>query len=75
MPFVAGTALAQFEEIIVTAQKRAQNLQVVPVSISAISRDDIEANRNQSFADARFGDLRAGQNLRAGCALHGRRAL
>lgn len=33
------------EEIVVTAQKREQNLQVVPISITALGAQELEANR------------------------------
>ncbi len=35
----SGIAQAQLEEVIVTAQKRAQSLQDVPMSVSALSSD------------------------------------
>lgn len=44
--FIAGGALApanaQIEEIIVTAQKRAQNIQDVPISMSTLKGEDLE---------------------------------
>lgn len=40
---VSGQAAPVLEEVIVTAQKRAQNLQDVPVSVSTVSGDKIEA--------------------------------
>lgn len=39
----AGHAAPQLEEVIVTAQKRAQNLQDVPVAVSAVTGEKIEA--------------------------------
>lgn len=36
-------ALAQIEEVIVTAQKREQSLQDVPIAVSAYTREDLEA--------------------------------
>src|SRR4029453_1923422 len=49
------TALAQqtggLEEIIVTAQKRSESLQEVPLSITALSSDVLEQRSVQSFAD------------------------
>ena len=36
-----GTNAAQLEEVIVTAQKRAESLQDVPISMTAISGDKI----------------------------------
>jgi iron complex outermembrane recepter protein len=37
----ASSQLAQLEEVIVTAEKRAENLQNIPIAISAFSGDDI----------------------------------
>ena len=39
------------EEMVVTAQKREENLQAVPISISALSANDIERRGVQSAAD------------------------
>ncbi len=43
MTIGAETSRAALEEIVITAQKRTENLQEVPVSISAIAGSDIEA--------------------------------
>jgi iron complex outermembrane receptor protein len=40
----AGTAFAQIEEIVVTAQKRPENIQDVPISMSAFSADFLESS-------------------------------
>jgi iron complex outermembrane receptor protein len=40
-----GTEPAALEEVVVTAQKRAQNIQDVPIAIDALSRDSILARR------------------------------
>ncbi len=49
----ANTALAEviLEEVVVTAQKRTENLQDVPVAVTAISADTIERNRIVSIED------------------------
>ncbi|MEO0399738.1 MAG: TonB-dependent receptor [Pseudomonadota bacterium] len=51
----ASSALAQGEEggdvIIVTAQKREQNLQDVPVSINVLGAEELEQRNIQGFAD------------------------
>jgi len=47
----SGPALAQLEEVLVTAQKREQSLFEVPSSISAFSAADIEASRMVRFSD------------------------
>ncbi|MFC4315009.1 TonB-dependent receptor [Steroidobacter flavus] len=62
---MAGTAVAQesnvantnqsagahTEEIIVTAQRRAQNLQEVPVAVTAVTAEALEAARVENIAD------------------------
>jgi iron complex outermembrane receptor protein len=56
---LAGGALAQeqpaqsggLQEIVVTAQKRAENLQDVPLQVTAIQTEKLEELRIQSFAD------------------------
>jgi len=40
---VASNAMAQLEEVIVTAQKRVESLQDVPIAISAFNADAIES--------------------------------
>jgi iron complex outermembrane recepter protein len=53
-PAPAGAAAddaAGLEEIIVTAQKREQNLQNVPVSVTALSAESLANNRISDFAD------------------------
>jgi outer membrane receptor protein involved in Fe transport len=47
----SGVGAAELEEIIVTAQKRAESLQDVPMSMSAISGERIEEAGMQSLAD------------------------
>jgi len=47
---VGLTAHAQLEEVIVTAQKRAESLQDVPISISTLSGDKIQDNTIMNFA-------------------------
>ena len=44
---IAGTAWAEsdkglMEEIVVTAQKRAQNIQEVPIAVSVVTGDELE---------------------------------
>ncbi len=62
---MAGTAVAQesnvantnqsagahTEEVIVTAQRRAQNLQEVPVAVTAVTAEALEAARVENIAD------------------------
>ena len=40
--FVANSAFAQLEEVLVTAQKREQSLQEVPIAISAVNEELLE---------------------------------
>ena len=40
--FGAGTKPGQLEEVIVTAERRAENIRDVPSSISTVSRDDLD---------------------------------
>ena len=57
---LCGTAFAQNDEIIVTAQKKEQNLQDVPISIVAFDKEGLEANRIEGLEDiAKFGPWRA----------------
>jgi len=43
-----------FEEIVITARKRAENLQVVPIAITALSPRDLETRNVQTVADLKF---------------------
>ncbi|MGH6888909.1 MAG: TonB-dependent receptor [Rhizomicrobium sp.] len=51
---VASPALAQIEEVVVTAQKRAQDIQTVPISITAYSAEDLSAHQIEQFKDLQF---------------------
>ncbi len=46
-----GSAYAQLEEIIVTAERRAQSLQDVPVAVTAFSEQAIESLQIEDFND------------------------
>jgi len=48
---MASGAQAQLEEVIVTAQKRTQSMQDVPVAVSALQGDSLEELRIGSFDD------------------------
>lgn len=48
----AGSARpAKLEEITVTAQKREQNLQAVPIAVTAITGEQLKSNRIQNITD------------------------
>ncbi|MFK8050664.1 MAG: TonB-dependent receptor [Halioglobus sp.] len=61
-PFVAAIALtsvssftcAQLEEVIVTAQKRLESAQDVPIALTAFDSEALEAKQIQGFSDLRF---------------------
>ena len=64
VPFSAlawGVAQAQLEEVIVTAQKRQESLQEVPVSISALSAEGMEKANITNLED--LGNAISGINL------------
>jgi iron complex outermembrane recepter protein len=51
--FVASTAHAQLEEIVVTATRRATDLQDTPVAISAFDQEALDENRVVTLLDMR----------------------
>jgi iron complex outermembrane recepter protein len=52
--FEAPPAVAQIEEIVVTAQRRAESLQNVPISVSAFDADALDARQIEGFSDLQF---------------------
>jgi len=50
----APPASAQIEEIIVTAQKREETIQDVPISVSAFDAEALDAKQIDGFADLQF---------------------
>ena len=48
---ISAPAMAQLDEIIVTAQKREQNLQDVPIAIAAFDLEALETNRVEGLED------------------------
>ena len=46
---VAGFANAELEEVLVTAQKRSESIQDVPVAVTAFTGEDLEARNIQSI--------------------------
>lgn len=51
---LAAPAFAQIEEVIVTAQKRAEDIQTVPIAMSAFSAQDLAAHQIVKFSDLQF---------------------
>ena len=51
---LSGTAVAQIDEIIITAEKREQNLQEVPIAITAFSADTIQQQQISGVEDLQF---------------------
>ncbi|HEY1721335.1 MAG TPA: TonB-dependent receptor [Magnetospirillaceae bacterium] len=51
---LAAPAFAQVEEVVVTAQKRAEDVQTVPIAISAYSGEDLKAHQIDQFKDLQF---------------------
>ena len=45
---------AEIEEIVVTAQKRAESVQDVPISVSAFDADALDARQIDAFSDLQF---------------------
>jgi iron complex outermembrane receptor protein len=51
---LAAPAFAQMEVVVVTAQKKAEDIQQVPIAVSAFSGADLTAHQIQGFADLQF---------------------
>ena len=56
-----GSAMAQLDEIIVTAQKKEQNLQDVPIAIAAFDVEALETQRVEGLED--IGRIAPGVNI------------
>ncbi len=55
LPLLAGAAMAQeIETIIVTAEKRAEDIQSVPIAVSAFTTKDLEERQITQFKDLQF---------------------
>ena len=61
--FLVGVAFSQalerqgIEEIIVTAQKTEQNIQDVPIAVTAFNTESLELQQIETFSDLQFNDL------------------
>ncbi|MEQ8803118.1 MAG: TonB-dependent receptor plug domain-containing protein, partial [Haliea sp.] len=53
LPMVAS-AQQQLEEVVVTAERRAQSIQDVPLSVAALAGDDIEVGKISGLNDIAF---------------------
>lgn len=51
---LAAPAFAQVEEVIVTAQKKSEDIQSVPISMSAFGGNDLAAHQIAEFKDLQF---------------------
>jgi len=51
---LAMPAMAQIEEVVVTAQKRAEDIQTVPIAVTAYSSQDLAAHQITQFKDLQF---------------------
>lgn len=51
LAFTAGAASAQIEEVIVTAQKRSQDIQTVPIAVSAFTGESLKAAKIRDVQD------------------------
>lgn len=51
---LAAPAFAEIEEVVVTAQKKAEDIQAVPIAVSAFSSQDLAAHQIEGFKDLQF---------------------
>jgi iron complex outermembrane receptor protein len=51
---LAAPAFAQIEEVVVTAQKRAEDVQTVPIAITAFTSQDLSTKQIKSFDDLQY---------------------
>jgi outer membrane receptor protein involved in Fe transport len=51
---LAAPAFAQIEEVVVTAQKKSEDIQQVPIAVSAFTAADLTSHQIQGFADLQF---------------------
>ena len=51
---IAAPAFAQIEQVVVTAQKRAEDVQTVPIAITAYTAQDLAAHQVDQFKDIQF---------------------
>ena len=63
---ISAPAMAQLDEIIVTAQKREQSLQDVPITISAMTSDQFDVFDITRADDLEFAFANVGTNRNSG---------
>jgi outer membrane receptor protein involved in Fe transport len=51
---LAAPAFAQIEEVVVTAQKKSEDIQSVPIAVTAYTAQDLAAHQIQKFSDLQF---------------------
>jgi len=51
---IALPAMAQIEEVVVTAQKRTENVQSVPIAVTAFTGQDLKTQQIEQFKDLQF---------------------
>ena len=51
---LAAPAFAEIEEVIVTAQKKSEDIQQVPIAVSAFGAQDLAAHQIENFKDLQF---------------------
>ncbi|HUJ47196.1 MAG TPA: TonB-dependent receptor [Rhizomicrobium sp.] len=51
---LAAPAFAEIEEVVVTAQKKSEDIQRVPIAVSAFSGQDLAAHQIEQFKDLQF---------------------
>lgn len=51
---LAAPAFAEIEEVVVTAQKRSEDIQAVPIAVSAFSSQDLAAHQIEGAKDLQF---------------------
>src|SRR5215471_12729555 len=49
-----GPAFAQVETVVVTAERRAEDIQTVPVAVTALTAQDLKAKQVTNFRDLQF---------------------
>src|ERR1700744_5449421 len=51
---LAAPAFAQIEEVVVTAQKKSEDIQSVPIAVSAFTSQDLASHQIEGFKDLQF---------------------